>query len=448
MNFRLFALVFAVLLPTVVCSQPQSETVPNFNKHVLPILQDHCQVCHRPGEIAPMSLLSYEQVRPWVTSIRDKVSRRTMPPWHADSRYGEFANDARLSDGEIRTILSWIDGGSPRGSDADLPPAKQFVDGWNIGTPDVVLTMPTPQRIVNTGTDEYLYFALPTNFSEDRFVKAIEIRPGNRRIVHHVLAYVQPGGTGAPSRGNVERYNQIAGANFFRGEGFSIHVTDDAPVHDDGCGLPNGGSALSGDVSGGARPMVAVFTPGTQPTVMPDGVGQKIPAGSEILLQIHYTKTGKEEYDTTSVGLVFLQQEPTKLMLDRWVQNYYFKVPPNAANHEVNGCYTFDKDVSLLSFLPHMHLRGKDMEYKAIYPDGRSQILFRVPDYDFGWQLWYTLKKPLHIPRGTRIEVTAHFDNSVARRSNPNANASVRWGDPTSDEMMIGMINYIVEDKQ
>jgi hypothetical protein len=444
MSLRLSLAAILLATPAAVWGQSGSPAVPTFNKDVMPIFQAHCQDCHRPGEIAPMSLLSYEDARPWAKSIRDKVERRVMPPWHADPHFGDFANDRRLSDRDIQTIVRWVDGGAPRGSLADLPPPKKFVDGWNIGKPDVVLTMSADQTIGPAGTDEYLYFALPTNFAEDRFVQAIEIRPGNRRIVHHVLAYVQKGGSGVPSRSNVDRYNQVAGSNFFRAEGFALRVNDEAPVLDNACTLPNGGSALSGDVSAGARPIIAVFSPGTPPTSMQNGLAQKIPAGSEILLQIHYTKTGKDEVDRTSVGLVFSKQPPRQLMMGRWVQNYYFKIPANASNYEAKGCYTFDQDVDVLSFLPHMHLRGKDMEFKAFYPDGRSEVIFRVPNYDFNWQLWYSLKSPLHIPRGTRIEVTGHFDNSVARKGNPNPNLSVRWGDPTSDEMLIGMINYVV----
>jgi hypothetical protein len=225
-------------------------------------------------------------------------------------------------------------------------------------------------------------------------------------------------------------------------------VNDEAPVYDNACMLPNGGSALSGNLSSGSRPLLAGYTPGQIPTILPDGLAIKVPAGSEILFQIHYTKNGKDESDRTSIGFVFAKKPPEKLMLEHWVQNYYFKIPANTANYEAKGCYTFDQDVDVLSFFPHMHIRGKDMEYKAIYPDGRSEIVFRVPAYDFNWQSWYTLKSPLHIPKGTRIEVTAHYDNSVARRNNPDATKAVRWGDPTSDEMLIGMLRYVATEKK
>jgi hypothetical protein len=448
MKLLITAVAGALLIPVSLWSQNTAQSGPTFSKDVMPIIQEHCQTCHRPGEVAPMSLMSYEEVRPWAQSIRNKVLNRVMPPWFADPKHGEFANDRRLSDAEIKTIVNWIDAGAPRGNPADLPPAKKFVDGWNIGQPDVVLTMAVEQKIGPSGTDEYLYFALPTNFSEDRYVQAIEIRPGNRRIVHHVVAYVQKGGAGVPTRASADSYNQRAGANFFRSEGNALRVNDSAPVYDDGCSLPNGGSALSGDVTGGGRPIIAGYVPGSQTVIMPDGLARKIPAGSEILFQIHYTKTGKDETDRTSIGFVFAKQPPRTLLLDRWVQNFYFKIPANAANYEAKGCYTFDQDVDVLSFGPHMHVRGKDMEYKAFYPDGRSEILLNVPNYDFNWQLWYDLKSPLHIPRGTRIEVTAHYDNSAAKRSNPNPGVAVRWGDPTSDEMMIGAMHYVLSSEK
>jgi hypothetical protein len=440
MKLRIVTLVIATFLPIAVWGQPSSQPVPTFNKDVMPILQEHCQGCHRPGEIGPMSLLSYDDARPWARSIRNNVSKRVMPPWFADPSVGKYSNDRRLSDSEIQTIVRWVDGGAPRGNPADLPKEKTFVEGWNIGKPDVILTMQAEQRIPASGIDEYIYFAVPTNFDEDRFIQAIEIRPGNRRIVHHVLAYVRKGGTPVPVRSNTEAINQRAGVNFFKAEGAALRVNDDAPVYNDTCNLPNGGAIMP------AGAPLWGFAPGTPPLITSEGTALKIPAKSDILLQIHYTKTGKEEVDRTSVGLVFAKTPPKKLLETQWVMNQYFQIPPNASNHEAKSCYTFNRDVDIFSFLPHMHMRGKDMEFKAFYPDGRSEVVFRVPSYDFNWQLTYILQTPLHLPRGTRIEVTAHYDNSVARKGNPNPNAAVRWGDPTTDEMLIGEMYYVPTD--
>jgi hypothetical protein len=444
-GLALVVMAVLILSESAWC-QSASGTAPTFSKDVMPILESHCQTCHRPGEIAPMSLMTFEDVRPWARAIRERVIKRTMPPWHADPSFGEFSNDRRLTEAEIQTIVRWVDAGAPQGNPRDLPSPRSFVDGWNIGKPDVVLAMNEEYKVTASGSDEYIYFAIPTNFTEDRYVRAIEVRPGNRRVVHHVVAFLQKGGAAVPSRGPANN-NRVAGSNLFEGEGFAIWVADDAPVLDDECPTPNPFETRTADVTSGARPIIGGYVPGEGAKLLPVGLVQKIPAGSEILLQIHYAKTGKEESDRTSVGLVFSQEPAATQIQTRWVMNHYFRIPPNARNHEVRSCSTFDKDVELLSYAPHMHLRGKDMEFKAFYPDGRSEVLLRVPSYDFGWQTTYWLKSPLHIPKGTRIEVTAHFDNSMANPVNPNPSAAVRWGDPTYYEMMIGVINFVPTTK-
>src|SRR5262245_60858756 len=386
MGFRTlgFMVLATLTQPLSSWSISPAEPVPTFNRDVMPILQAHCQTCHRPGEVAPMSLMTFEEARPWARAIRENVLKRTMPPWHADPNFGEFSNDRRLSEQEIQTIARWVDGGALQGNPADLATPRTFVEGWNIGEPDVVLTMAEEFKVSAAGSDEYVYFAIPTHLTEDKYIRAIEIRPGNRRVVHHVIALIQKAGAGVPSRGP-ENNNRLAGTNLFTGEGFAIWVANDAPVYDNECPAPNAFENRAGDVTGGAKPLIGAYVPGGGAKVLPSGVVQKIPAGSEILLQMHYSKTGKEESDRTSIGLVFSREPPEKLMLTRWVENHYFRIPANAANHEVKGCYTFDKDVDLLSYFPHMHVRGKDMEFKAIYPDGRSEILFRTPSYDFQW---------------------------------------------------------------
>ena len=433
------AFLFPVLAVFAFATTSWSQT---FSKDVMPILQSHCQTCHRPGEIGPMPLLTYQDARPWAKAIRENVIKRTMPPWHADGNYGHFANDRRLSDAEIQTIVRWVDAGAPEGNPADLPAPRVFTEGWNIGAPDVVLQMTEEFKVGARGSDEYIYFAIPTNFTEDKYVKAIEVRPGNRRVVHHVVAFMQKGGSGVPARGPANN-NRLAGSALFEGEGFAIWVADDAPVRDSECPTPNLFETRTADVTAGGRPIIGGYVPGESAKILPAGLVQKIPAGSEILLQIHYAKTGKEETDRTSVGLVFSNEKDATQIQARWIMNHYFRIPPNAKNHEVTSCYTFDRDVDLLSYSPHMHLRGKDMEFKAVYPDGRSEILIRVPAYDFKWQTTYWLKSPVHLPQGTRVEVTAHFDNSADNRVNPNPNAAVRWGDPTYYEMMIGIMNFV-----
>ena len=448
MGLRILALIMLPLLayPVFGWTQTREQPAPTFTRDVMPILQEHCQTCHRHGEIAPMSLMSFEEVRPWARAIREKVLTRVMPPWHADPHFGEFSNDRRLSDREIQTVERWVEAGAPEGNPADLPAPKTFVEGWSIGQPDVVLSMTEEFKVSAKGSDEYVYFAIPTHFTEDKYIRAIEVRPGNRRVVHHVIALAQKGGAGVPARGPANN-NRIAGSTLFTGEESAIWVADDAPVYDNECPVPNSFEIRTGDLTAGTRPLIGGYVPGGSANTLPPGIVQKIPAGSEILLQIHYAKTGKEESDRTSVGIVFSKEPQAKLIQTRWVMNHYFRIPANAANHEVKSCYTFDKDVDVLSYAPHMHVRGKDMEFKANYPDGRSEILFRTPAYDFNWQTVYWLKSPLHIPRGTRIEVTAHYDNSIGNRANPNPNTDVRWGDPTYYEMMIGGINFVPSDE-
>lgn len=426
----------------------ETKELVTFTKDVMPVLQKHCQECHRRGQIAPMSFSTFEEVRPWAESIRENVLNRTMPPWHADPRYGQFANDRRLTEAEIQTLTAWVDGGAPKGDPADLPPPVEFAEGWSIGEPDLVLSMQEEYEVPAEGADEYIYFSIPTNFETDRYVEGVEVRPGNSRVVHHVLVYVQPGGSGTLSRAQVDRYNEIAGIPLFFGEGDAIRVRAEAPVHDNGCAVPNGGSALRGDVTSGRRKLLATFVPGARGDRWTGGRGKTIPAGSDLLLQVHYNKTGKVERDRTSVGLV-LSDEPLEQVVESyWVQNYYFRVPPGAPSHEVTGCHTFERDVKLLAYFPHMHVRGKDMQIKAIYPNGLDEILLSVPNYDFNWQTTYALREPKSIPMGTRILVTAHFDNSPSNVFNPNPKIAVRWGDPTTDEMMIGGLDFIADGNE
>jgi hypothetical protein len=439
------SLLLQIALIACFASPAFSQSGPTFHKDVQPILQKNCQGCHRAGEIAPMSLMTFQEVRPWAASIRKRVVDGTMPPWHADPHYGPFENDRRMTTRDIDTIVAWIDGGAKEGDPKTAPGPLNFTRGWTIGKPDIVLPMEQEYTIQPSGPDEYIYFVVKTNFTEDKWVKAAQIMPGNRKVVHHVLAYIQPGGSGTRSRSDLDRYNRAVGYPLFKTEGEAIRVTAEAPVHNDACDLQNGGSALSGDLTGGQRPVLLGYAPGSTPVSFPDGIGMKIPAGGEILFQIHYTRTGKPEKDITSLGLIFSKEPPATMMQTRWVQNYYFAIPPNSDNHEVKGCFTFANDVLVRSFFPHMHVRGKDMEFTAVYPDGKTATLMKVPNYDFSWQTTYILEKPIAIPKGTRIIVTAHFDNSKKNRFNPDPNSTVRWGDPTSDEMMIGGLGYTIQ---
>jgi hypothetical protein len=411
-----------------------------FSKDVAPIFYRSCVECHRAGEIAPMSLITYKEARPWARSIKEKVLVREMPPWGADPRHGKFANDARLTEQEIQTIVAWVDQGAKEGSPEDLPPAPDFKDGWKLGKPDIVLGMTEEYTLEPKGADEYINFTIPTTFKEDVWVQAAEIHPGNKRVVHHVIAFIQSPEFVAQAKA-VERMR--SGQSVFYKDGTLIRARMDAPVHDDGCKGPNGGFARGSGQEGFGFPL-CFYTPGKDVDVWPEGTAKLIPAGSNIVIQMHYSKTtGRPEKDRTSVGLFVSKKPPEKMMTSFGVINHYFKIPPGAENHEVTGCFTFSRDVELYTYLPHMHVRGKDMKYEVVYPDGRRETLLDVPAYNFNWQLMYRLEKPLFIPKGTKMIVTAHFDNSAKNRYNPDPKAAVRFGDPTYDEMMIGYFDFV-----
>jgi mono/diheme cytochrome c family protein len=369
---------------------PPVAAKPTFAKDVAPILYKNCVECHRPTMFAPMSLIAYEEVRPWARAIKQRVVAREMPPWSADPQYGEFENDPRLKKEDIDTIAAWVDAGSPKGDDKDLPKVPQYADGWTIGKPDVVFSVTEEYKVPAEGTIPYLYFKIPTNFTEDKWIQAYEIRPSNRAVVHHVIASAQP----------------------------------------------PGGSARDERTPG--RVGLGGITPNKPGVVLPPGVAKRVPAGAEIIFQMHYTANGAPQTDRTSIGLIFAKEPPKKSTGGGNVLNIAFLIPPGADNHEVKSSRVFNEDAYLTDMMPHMHMRGKDMKYTAYYPDGRSEILLWVPKYDFNWQITYKLKQPKLLPKGTRLEVVAHFDNSTGNPFNPDPTQAVRWGDQTWEEMMIG----------
>jgi hypothetical protein len=423
-----------------------------FNKDVAPIFFNKCTECHRPGEIAPMSLLTYNVARPWARAIREKVLNREMPPWHADPSHGVFSNDRSLTRREIDTIAAWVDSGAKQGNPADLPAAPNYVEGWSIGKPDVVLTMPQEVTIAASGPDEYQYFAVPTRFTEDRYIQAVEVRPGNRKVVHHLVVFVQP----PPMKTSQPRPEGSAGDSTSGAaasdttlylDGRVERTKPDAPVYDDGCSLPNGGGGFRRDVSKG-EPLpgiLAEYLPGNRGEVLAPGSAKRIPAGSTLVFQVHYAKsTGEVQKDRSSIGLIFATLQPRKVIDTKLIFNGYFSIPPGAASHRTTACWTLSSDAEIVSLTPHMHVRGKAMEIRAIYADGRSEVLLNVPAYKFSWQTIYYLKRPLPIPKGTRIAVTTLFDNSPENKYNPDPTRAVRWGEPTYDEMLAAFIDYAV----
>ena len=450
-----FVGLVSIAFATAGSANSSAKKEVTFNKDVAPIFFKNCAECHRAGEAAPMSLLSYKEARPWARSIKEKVVNREMPPWHADPHYGEFSNDRRLSQEQIDTIAAWVDGGAKEGNPKDLPQAPQFADGWTIGKPDLVLQMPDEFTLEASGPDEYQYFEIPTNFKEDRFVQMVEARPGNRKIVHHIIAFVQPppkdGKQQKFSKEEIEKFRAEREKNsIFTRDGFLMRMKPGIPAYDDGCALANGGNGETLDFNKESQglDLLVGFAPGMNPGVMEPGMVKRIPAGSKIVLQMHYSKaTGKVEKDRSMIGLVFAKQQPDKHVFTHGIANTYFSIPAGADNHKVTSCWTTKEDIHLQTLMPHMHLRGKAMEYKAIYPDGRQEILLSVPDYSFSWQTVYYLKKPSALPKGTKIVVTAYFDNSSKNKYNPDPTKVVRFGEPTYDDMMIGWINYTVDSQ-
>jgi mono/diheme cytochrome c family protein len=359
-----------------------------FTKDVAPIFYRNCAQCHRPGEIAPMSLLTYKDARPWARSIREKVAARDMPPWHADPRYGEFSNDRRLSQRDVDTIVAWVDQGAKEGDAKDLPASPAFTEGWNIGKPDEVFYLPQEYEVPASGVVEYKYFTVPTNFKEDKWIQAAEIRPGNRAVVHHIIVFAQ---------------------------------------------------------KAGEQRLLVGYAPGEQPAVIPAGLARKIPAGSNLIFQVHYTPTGVAGKDRSYVGFIFTKEPPKNEIVTRPVLNARFVIPAGDPNYQVESTYTFNEDSHIQSLMPHMHLRGKDFQFKLTYPDGTSKIILSVPKYDFSWQSYYILKEPVAAPKGARLDCLAHFDNSEQNKYNPDPRKEVRWGDQTWEEMMIGWTSYTLD---
>jgi hypothetical protein len=381
-----------------------------FQKDVLPILQKRCQECHRPGQIAPMSLLTYAETRPWAKSIRQAVLTRTMPPWFADPKYGHFADDRSLSQSEIETLVNWVESGAAEGPARDAPPLRVWPRGWAIGTPDAVFEMRQPFSIPAKGTIAYQYIIIPTRLSEDKWIQKVEIRPSDHRVVHHAVVYVREPGSkwldGQP--GNVA---------------FSVPLTEGFTTSD----------------------VLMVYTPGNSFDLWKTGMAKKIKAGSDIVLQMHYTADGAATNDRTRIGVVFAKEPPKQAVLTLQMGNDKFVIPAGDASYRVAVSGTLPNDAVLISLFPHMHLRGKSFEYSIARPNGNIETLLKINDYDFNWQLNYRLSEPRLVPAGTRLLWTAYFDNSSKNPRNPNPDAEVRFGEQSWEEMMIGFFDVAVD---
>jgi hypothetical protein len=409
-----------------------------FSHDVAPILYKHCVQCHHPNDIAPMSLLTYRDARPWAAAMKEAVATGKMPPWKADPRYGKWSNDPRITPGEIATIRAWADSGKAEGDPKELPPQPTFTEGWKIGKPDLVVSIPE-HDLAATGPDEYTYVTVPTNLTENRWVVAAELRPGNRKVVHHAHVFIVEPENKKTADTPAAAYTRWLMVK----QGTLEFIRPDAPVIDDGC-LKDDNGAFPGQKQTPLGSLIASYLPGRGPDRYPEGTARMIPAGAKVNFQIHYSRTtGKPETDVTSVGLIFAKEPPKQIARRIDLSNHLFLIPAGDPNHEVTECHTFDKDMYITSLTPHMHLRGKSMKFTVAYPDGRMETLLDVPKYDFNWQITYRAAQPLFIPKGTRLKIDAYFDNSRNNPVNPDSNKIVRWGAASETEMMDGWIEYV-----
>jgi hypothetical protein len=418
MSSKGLVLLGVLLVAPMILSMPaapaQDTAVPvTFNRHVLPILQEHCQGCHRPGEIAPMSLLTYAEARPWARAMKNAVLTRKMPPWFADPGYSHYANDSTLSDADIRTLAAWADGGGPEGDAKDKPAPRIFQEGWNI-KPDMIIEMPLDIDLPASGTIEYKYILVKTNFPEDMWVTAAEMRPGNRQAVHHMRGIVRP-----------------AGSDYMKEATPGVAYEAGDPV----MGREGEGSDLLGK-----------YNPGLGAQDFSTFQSAKfVPRGADIVFNIHYTPTGKPDTDKSKLGLVFAKAPPeSRYFLSSSLSAMNLAIPPGDPNAEVVSENTVTVDTQLVYIQPHMHVRGKDYELRVVYPSGEIKTVFKAK-FDFNWQLGYDLEKPLFIPKGARLVGISHFDNSANNKFNPDPAKRVFRGEQNWDEMATCYLGFLVD---
>jgi hypothetical protein len=405
-------------------STPAAADTPTFYRDVLPILQQHCQSCHRPGEIAPMPFVTYEQTRAFAGAIAISATDKEMPPWFADPNVGKFSNDPSLTPQEIRILTSWAESGALAGNPGDAPSPRLWAEGWNIPQPDLVIKMPKPVALPARGDVEYTYEIVPSGFTQDRWVQMSEVRPESREHVHHAVVYIRPPDSQWLRHAPVDRPFTASDLTSEQDRREARTTTSD---------------------------ILLVYAPGSSPDNWPDGMAKLVPAGSDIIFQMHYTTNGRAAYDQTSIGMVFTKKPPAQRVLSLQLTNTQFVIPPGVSDARVEVHGTMPNDALLLSFFPHMHLRGKRFEYSIVRPDesadsrpgGKAETLLRV-NYDFYWQMSYRLATPLPLKAGTELEADAWYDNSKNNPHNPDPSAAVFCGEQTYDEMMVGFFDVAV----
>lgn len=412
MAARRIALALA-LTPLLPAAAAADEPV-TFSSQIVRLFQQHCQACHRPGDVAPFSLTTWRDAYPWRQHILDTTRSRKMPPWKPVPGFGDFIGARRLSDDEIGLIARWVAAGAPEGDPRDLPPPRAFPSTWTLGPPDLVLRSPEPYEM-RPGRDVYRCFTIPTSFAEDRWIEAVEVVPGNRKIVHHVLTYLDTGGHSAA----LDEAEPGTGYTCFGGPGF-----------------PSAGG-LGG------------WAPGAAPSVMPARAGLRLPQGARVVIQVHYHHHGGDvERDQTALGIHFAKGTIDKRVRSIPVLNRTFVIPAGAARHEVRASFTLPPTWNLhtIGIAPHMHLLGREMKVTATHPDGTVHPLIFIADWDFNWQGTYTFARPVPLPGGTRIDVLAIYDNSAGNPRNPiSPSRDTRWGDETTDEMCIAFVRVTVD---
>jgi hypothetical protein len=429
----------ALLLSFFACRASAEIT---YSRDVAPILYQRCTACHHPNDIAPMSLTDYKSVRPWAKAIREAVLLKRMPPWFADSTNVRFSNDPTLSESERHIIIEWVEQGAKEGDPHDMPAAPSYVEGWHIGKPDVVFDIGEDHVVKSTSADEYIYFTVPTNFTEGHWVQAVELRPGNRKVVHHAHVGVVDPEAPKTTSGGVQKGRSFSDYLVLTSDGLR-HMKLDSPVVNDACAY-NGPEIDRLRIAGEGA--LASYLPGMPPDSYRSDTAKWIPAGAQLRFQIHYHReaSGTETAtDRTSVGLIFASTPPRHPLRRLDVDNDFFALPPGSNAQEVKQCATFDSDSVLLSLTPHMHYRGKDARFEIQRPGQQVETLLFVPKYDFNWQLKYQLQDPVFVPKGTRLILTFHFDNSQQNGSNPDPSRTIRWGEPSEEEMMSGWIDYV-----
>jgi hypothetical protein len=442
----------AATLSAVICSAARVDaqsaaTGPTFTRDVAPVLYRNCTSCHRVGEIGPMPLVTYQDARPWAKSIAAQVAARTMPPWHADPSHGEFVNDRRLSDADRETILTWVRNGAPEGNPAELPAPPTYADGWQIGQPDAIFALGEDYPVPASGTIEYKYFEVPTQFTEDKWVQAFEVRPGDRSVVHHVIVFARPPRRAA-APGDQSAEGNAEGANTQtprRPSTFTFAPGMQEPRSEAVTAAKRAPNNDRPSPRGGNGAFVAAFAPGQAVRAYAEGTAIKIPAGATLVFQMHYTASGKATTDRSKIGMVFAKEPPRQQVVIAALQNANFTLPAGAPDVKVDAEMTVNQDVTIWSMLPHTHVRGKRWHLEATYPDGRTETILEVPKYDFNWQTDYVFKRPLRLPKGTKVRTTAWYDNSAANKSNPDPNVDVHWGDQTWQEMQFTAFAYSLD---